>query len=60
MRRPLAAARTLALENADTFHFGPPPRYTKDMKVTQLDIAPEEIATNKATEVALVGPRVGP
>jgi len=30
------------------------------MKVIQLDIAPEEIGHNKATEVALVGPRVGP
>ena len=27
----------------------------KDMKVIQLDIAPEEIGHNKATEVALVG-----
>jgi 2-hydroxyacyl-CoA lyase 1 len=30
------------------------------MKVIQLDIAPEEIGHNKATEVALVGPRVRP
>jgi 2-hydroxyacyl-CoA lyase 1 len=30
------------------------------MKVIQLDIAPEEIGHNKPTEVALVGPRVGP
>jgi 2-hydroxyacyl-CoA lyase 1 len=42
------------------FHFGQAPRYAKDMKVIQLDIAPEEIGHNKATEVALVGPRVGP
>ncbi len=36
-------------------HFGQPPRYAKDVKVIQLDIAPEEIGHNKATEVALVG-----
>jgi thiamine pyrophosphate-dependent acetolactate synthase large subunit-like protein len=42
------------------FHFGQAPRYAKDMKVIQLDIAPEEIGHNKATEVALVGPRVRP
>ena len=61
-----AAARTLALQQADViflmgarfnwiFHFGQPPRYAKDVKVIQLDIAPEEIGHNKATEVALVG-----
>ncbi len=37
------------------FHFGLPPRYAKDVKVIQLDIAPEEIGHNKPTEVALVG-----
>src|SRR6266849_1060554 len=62
----VAAARTLALQNADVvflmgarfnwiFHFGQPPRYAKDVKVIQLDIAPEEIGHNKATEVALIG-----
>ena len=62
----VAAARTLALQNADVvflmgarfnwiFHFGQPPRYAENMKVIQLDIAPEEIGHNKATEVALVG-----
>src|SRR2546429_6917669 len=62
----VAAARTLALQNADVvflmgarfnwiFHFGQPPRYAKYVKVIQLDIAPEEIGHNKATEVALVG-----
>jgi 2-hydroxyacyl-CoA lyase 1 len=35
------------------------PRYAKDMEV-QLDIAPGEIGHSKATEAALVGPRVGP
>ncbi len=60
------AARTLALQQADViflmgarlnwiFHFGLPPRYAKDVKVIQLDIAPEEIGHNKPTEVALVG-----
>jgi hypothetical protein len=39
---------------------GQPPRYAPDVKVIQLDIAPEEIGHNKATDVALVGPRVGP
>src|SRR6266498_2292644 len=62
----VAAARTLALQQADViflmgarfnwiFHFGLPPRYSKDVKVIQRDIAPEEIGHNKATEVALVG-----
>ncbi|HJQ56123.1 MAG TPA: thiamine pyrophosphate-binding protein [Vineibacter sp.] len=60
------AARTLALQQADViflmgarfnwiFHFGLPPRFAKDVKVIQLDIAPEEIGHNKSTEVALVG-----
>ncbi|MCW5747472.1 MAG: oxalyl-CoA decarboxylase [Alphaproteobacteria bacterium] len=60
------AARTLALQQADViflmgarfnwiFHFGLPPRFSKDVKVIQLDIAPEEIGHNKSTEVALVG-----
>ena len=62
----VAAARTLALQNADVvflmgarfnwiFHFGQPPRYAPDVKVIQLDIAPEELGHNKATDVALVG-----
>jgi 2-hydroxyacyl-CoA lyase 1 len=60
------AARTLALQEADViflmgarfnwiFHFGLPPRFSKDVKVIQLDIAPEEIGHNKPTQVALVG-----
>ena len=65
---PLAvsAARTLALQQADVvflmgarfnwiFHFGLAPRFDKDVKVIQLDIAPEEIGHNKPTEVALLG-----
>src|SRR5438477_6436581 len=62
----VAAARTLALQQADVvflmgarfnwiFHFGLPPRYAKDLRVIQLDIAPEEIGHNKNTDVALVG-----
>jgi 2-hydroxyacyl-CoA lyase 1 len=62
----VSAARTLALQNADVvflmgarfnwiFHFGQAPRYAPDVKVIQLDIAPEEIGHNKATDVALVG-----
>jgi 2-hydroxyacyl-CoA lyase 1 len=62
----VGAARTLALQNAHVvflmgarfnwiFHFSQPPRYAKDMKVIQLDIAPEEIGHKKATEAALVG-----
>ncbi len=61
-----AAARTLALQQADVvflmgarfnwiFHFGLPPRFSKDVKVIQLDIAPEEIGHNKQSAVALVG-----
>src|SRR6201987_4400331 len=65
---PLSAsgARTLALQQADViflmgarlnwiFHFGQAPRYAKGVKIIQLDIAPEEIGHNRATEVALVG-----
>jgi 2-hydroxyacyl-CoA lyase 1 len=62
----VAAARTLALQQADVvflmgarfnwiFHFGLPPRFSKDVKVIQLDISPEEIGHNKKTEVPLVG-----
>jgi thiamine pyrophosphate-dependent acetolactate synthase large subunit-like protein len=37
-----------------------PPRYAPDLKVIQLDIAPEEIGHNRRTDAALVGLRVGP
>ncbi len=70
----IAAARTLALQNADVvflmgarfnwlFHPASagtglgPPRYAPDMKVIQLDIAPEEIGHNKTTEVGISRPR---
>ena len=62
----VAAARSLALQNADVIfllgarlnwimHFGLPPRFDENVRVIQLDIAPEEIGTNVPTEVALVG-----
>ncbi len=62
----VGAARSLALQQADVvflmgarfnwiLHFGLPPRYSKDVKVIQLDIAAEEIGHNKPTEVGLVG-----
>ena len=62
----VGAARSLALSGADVIfligarlnwimHFGLPPRFDKDVKVIQLDIAQEEMGTNVPTEVALVG-----
>jgi 2-hydroxyacyl-CoA lyase 1 len=62
----VAAARTYALQNTDLvfligarlnwiMHFGLPPRFRKDLRVVQLDIAAEEIGTNVPTEVPLVG-----
>jgi 2-hydroxyacyl-CoA lyase 1 len=62
----VAAARTYALQNADLIfligarlnwimHFGLPPRFGKDVRVVQLDIAAEEIGRNVPTEVPLVG-----
>src|SRR6266516_4361469 len=62
----VAAARTYALQNTDMvfligarlnwiMHFGLPPRFRKDVRVVQLDIAAEEIGTNVPTEVPLVG-----
>ena len=62
----VAAARSFALQNADVIlligarlnwilHFGTPPRFADDLRVIQIDIAAEEIGTNVASEVALVG-----
>lgn len=62
----VAAARSYALQNTDLIfligarlnwimHFGLPPRFRKDVRVVQLDIAAEEIGTNVPTEVPLVG-----
>ena len=36
-------------------HFGLPPRFSKDVRVIQLDLHPEEIGTNVPAEVALPG-----
>jgi len=62
----VASARTYALQNADVallmgarlnwiMHFGLPPRWSKDLKVIQMDIEPEEIGTNVPAAVGLVG-----
>lgn len=62
----VASARTFALQNADMIvllgarlnwilHYGLPPRYRPDVRVIQLDIAPEEIGNNVPAEVGLVG-----
>ena len=62
----VGAARSHVLQNADLvllmgarlnwiLHFGMPPRFNPDVRVIQMDIAPEEIGTNVPTEVALVG-----
>ena len=62
----VGAARSHALQNADVvflmgarlnwiMHFGLPPRYNKNVKFIQLDIAAETIGQNAPTEVALVG-----
>jgi len=61
-----AAGRTYALQNTDLImlvgarlnwimHFGLPPRFRPDVRVIQMEIAPEEIGRNVPTEVALVG-----
>lgn len=62
----VAPARSYALQNTDLvmlmgarmnwmLHFGEEPRWNKDVRVIQMDIAGEEIGTNVPTEVALVG-----
>src|SRR5229473_492674 len=62
----VGAARSHALQNADVvflmgarlnwiMHFGLPPRFNKNVRIIQLDIAPETIGQNAPTEVALVG-----
>lgn len=66
----VAAGRSFALQNADLvflvgarlnwiMHFGLPPRFNKDVRVVQLDIAAEEIGTNVPAEVGLVGDAKG-
>lgn len=62
----VAPARSFALQNSDTIfllgarfnwilHFGLPPRFFKDVKVVQIDIAPEEFHQNLPTTVPLLG-----
>jgi len=61
-----AACRTYAIRNADLvlmvgarfnwiFHFGRPPRFASNLRVIQVDIAPEEISHNVPAEVGIVG-----
>ncbi|MCZ6556737.1 MAG: thiamine pyrophosphate-binding protein [SAR324 cluster bacterium] len=62
----VAAARSYALANADTIllagarfnwimHFGLEPRYRPDVKVVQIDIAPEELSTNVPAAIGIAG-----
>jgi 2-hydroxyacyl-CoA lyase 1 len=62
----VGAARSHALKEADVIfvmgarlnwimHYGQSPRFSKNVRVVQLDIAPEAIGNNVPTEVALVG-----
>ena len=62
----VGAARSHALQKADVvflmgarlnwiMHFGLPPRFNKNVRIIQLDIAPEAIGQNVPAEVALVG-----
>ena len=62
----VGAARSHALQNADVvflmgarlnwiMHFGLPPRYNKDVKFIQLDIAPEQMSQNVTSAATLLG-----
>lgn len=62
----VGAARTLALKEADVIfllgarlnwimHFGSPQRFSKNVRIVQLDLAAEQISHNVPAEVALVG-----
>ncbi len=62
----VGAARSHALREADVIflmgarlnwimHYGLPPRFNKDVRIIQLDVAAEAIGNNVPTEVALVG-----
>ena len=62
----VGAARSLALKEADVvflmgarlnwiMHFGMAPRFNKDVKIIQLDIAPESMHQNRPATVAMVG-----
>jgi 2-hydroxyacyl-CoA lyase 1 len=62
----VSAARTFALQNADVvlligarlnwiLHFGLPPRWRKDVKIIQIDIAGDEMHNNIRNAVSLIG-----
>lgn len=62
----VAGARSYALRNADLvvlagarfnwiFHFGEPPRFAPDVRVVQIDIAPEEIGNGAPAAAGIVG-----
>lgn len=62
----VGAARSHALKEADVIflmgarlnwimHYGRPPRFNKDVRIIQLDLAAEAIGNNMPTEVALLG-----
>jgi 2-hydroxyacyl-CoA lyase 1 len=62
----VGAARSHALKEADVIflmgarlnwimHYGLPPRFNRDVRIVQLDIAAEAIGNNVPAEVALVG-----
>ncbi len=62
----VGAARSHALKEADLIvllgarlnwimHFGLPPRFNPNVRVIQLDVSAEQLSTNVATEVGLVG-----
>lgn len=62
----VAAARSTALREADVvlllgarlnwmLHFGRPPRFRPDVRILQLDLAPEQMGQNVPAEVALAG-----
>jgi 2-hydroxyacyl-CoA lyase 1 len=62
----VGAARSTALREADVvflmgarlnwiMHFGLPPRFKEGVRIIQLDVTAEEMGTNVATEVALLG-----
>lgn len=62
----VGAARSHALQEADVIvllgarlnwimHFGLPPRFNRNVRIVQVDIAPEAISQNVPAEVGLVG-----
>ncbi|MGD9601185.1 MAG: oxalyl-CoA decarboxylase [Gammaproteobacteria bacterium] len=62
----VAPARSHALQEADVvlligarlnwiMHFGQPPRFARDVRILQIDVAGEEVGTNVPSTAALVG-----